>query len=72
MVPSLPDHESSHGYVALPETVRSPWWSLGFAGANALAAVYGFLQGAWPFGLIEIFWCLAALNRFRTRLARST
>ena len=47
---------------------RSPWWSLGFAGANALAAVYGFLQGAWPFGLIEIFWCLAALNRLRTRL----
>jgi len=28
VVPSLPDHESSHGYVALPETVRSPWWSL--------------------------------------------
>ena len=24
-----------------------------FAGACALASVYGFLQGAWPFGVIE-------------------
>lgn len=47
---------------------RSPWWSLGFAAANALASVYGFLQGAWPFGAIEVVWCLAALNRFRTRM----
>jgi len=28
VVPSDPDHESSHGYVVLPEAFRSPWWSL--------------------------------------------
>jgi voltage-gated potassium channel len=27
-VPSDPDHESSHGFVVLPEAQRSPWWSL--------------------------------------------
>ncbi|HEY3695327.1 hypothetical protein [Phenylobacterium sp.] len=43
---------------------RSPWWVLGFAGANACAAAYGFLQGAWPFGLAEIFWTAAALLRW--------
>ena len=32
---------------------RSPWFSLGFAGACALGSVYGFLQGAWPFGVVE-------------------
>ncbi len=44
---------------------RSPWWTLGFAAANLAAAIYGFLQGAWPFGLIETFWALAALMRWR-------
>jgi hypothetical protein len=28
---------------------RSPWFILAFAGACALASIYGFLQGAWPF-----------------------
>jgi voltage-gated potassium channel len=27
-VPSEPDRESSHGSVVLPESTRSPWWSL--------------------------------------------
>jgi hypothetical protein len=44
---------------------RSPWWTLGFAAANLAAAIYGFLQGAWPFGLIELFWMAAALLRWR-------
>ena len=30
---------------------RSPWFVLAFAGACGLASIYGFLQGAWPFGL---------------------
>ena len=30
---------------------RSPWFVLAFAGACGLALIYGFLQGAWPFGL---------------------
>lgn len=44
---------------------RSAWWTLGFAAANLAAAIYGFLQGAWPFGLIELFWMAAALMRWR-------
>jgi len=43
---------------------RSPWFVLGFAGACALASVYGFLQGAWPFGVVEAVWTLVALHRF--------
>jgi hypothetical protein len=35
---------------------RSPWFILAFAGACALGSVYGFLQGAWPFGVIEAVW----------------
>ena len=31
----------------------SPWFILAFAVACALGSVYGFLQGAWPFGLVE-------------------
>ena len=29
--------------------------TLGFAVVNLAAAIYGFAQGAWPFGLIETF-----------------
>jgi hypothetical protein len=46
---------------------RSPWFSLAFAGACALGSVYGFLQGAWPFGLVEAIWALVAINRWRLR-----
>jgi hypothetical protein len=35
---------------------RSPWFVLAFAGACILGSVYGFLQGAWPFGIIEAIW----------------
>jgi hypothetical protein len=44
---------------------RSRWFTLGFAGACALGSVYGFLQGAWPFGLIEAIWSVVALQRWR-------
>lgn len=46
---------------------RSKWWTLGFAGACALGSAYGFLQGAWPFGLVEGIWSLVALRRWWTR-----
>ncbi len=45
----------------------SPWWILGFAGACALASVYGFAQGAWPFGVVEAVWTAVALWRWRKR-----
>jgi hypothetical protein len=44
---------------------RSPWYVLGFAAACALGSTYGFLQGAWPFGLVEAVWTLVALHRWR-------
>ncbi len=43
---------------------RSPWFVLAFAGACVLASIYGFLQGAWPFGLVEAVWSLIALRRW--------
>jgi hypothetical protein len=47
---------------------RSPWFILAFAGACVLASMYGFLQGAWPFGLVEAVWSVVALYRWRSRL----
>ena len=46
---------------------RSPWYVLAFAGACALASVYGFLQGAWPFGVVEAIWAAVAVRRWRTK-----
>lgn len=43
---------------------KSPWWTLGFAAANLAAAAYGFLQGAWPFGVVEAIWSVVALRRW--------
>jgi hypothetical protein len=44
---------------------RSPWFVLAFAGACVLGSVYGFLQGAWPFGVLEAVWSLVALWRWQ-------
>jgi hypothetical protein len=43
---------------------RSVWFILAFAGACLLGSVYGFLQGAWPFGLVEAVWSVVALRRW--------
>jgi hypothetical protein len=43
---------------------RSPWFILAFAGSCALGSIYGFLQGAWPFGLVEGVWTLVAAQRW--------
>ncbi|MFY9658908.1 MAG: hypothetical protein WAK01_20385 [Methylocystis sp.] len=51
--------------VAYALEARSPWFILGFAFACALGSIYGFLQGAWPFGLVEGIWSLVALQRWR-------
>jgi hypothetical protein len=44
---------------------RSPWFIFAFALACVLASVYGFLQGAWPFGAVEAVWSVVALRRWR-------
>ena len=46
---------------------RSRWFVLAFAAACMLGSVYGFLQGAWPFGIVELIWSGVALQRWRTR-----
>ncbi|MDB5619086.1 hypothetical protein [Tardiphaga sp.] len=43
---------------------RSPWYVLAFAGACGLGSLYGFLQGAWPFGLVEAIWAGVALRKW--------
>jgi hypothetical protein len=42
---------------------RSPWFILAFAGACLASSAYGFLQGAWPFGVVEFVWSGVALRR---------
>lgn len=44
---------------------RSVWFILAFAGACALGSIYGFLQGAWPFGAVEAVWSIVAVHRWR-------
>ena len=43
---------------------RSPWFILAFAASCALGSAYGFLQGAWPFGLVEAVWSIVAVRRW--------
>ena len=45
---------------------RSPWFVLGFAVSCVLGSIYGFLQGAWPFGLVEAVWSVIAAKRWWT------
>ena len=37
---------------------------LAFAAGCALSSAYGFLAGAWPFGVVEAIWTFVALRRF--------
>jgi hypothetical protein len=46
---------------------RHPAYVLAFAAACVSASVYGFLQGAWPFGLVELAWSGVALRRWWLR-----
>ena len=50
---------------------RSPWFVLAFAAARALGSIYGFLQGAWPFGLVEAVWAGVAVYRWRARMLKA-
>ena len=44
---------------------RDARFILAFAVGCALSSAYGFLSGAWPFGVVENIWCGIALRRFR-------
>ena len=45
---------------------RSRWFIVAFAAACALGSIYGFLQGAWPFGIVEAIWAIVAARRWWT------
>jgi hypothetical protein len=49
---------------------RSTWFILAFAVSCALGSVYGFLQGAWPFGVVEAIWSVVALRRWYLAIHR--
>ena len=51
---------------------RSALFVLAFAGACLLTSVYGFMQGAWPFGLVESIWAGVAVARWRQRMSART
>jgi len=51
---------------------RSPVFILAFAGACLLGSIYGFLQGAWPFGAVELVWSGIAVDRWRKASQRTT
>lgn len=44
--------------------LRSHWFVLAFAFSCALGSTYGFLQGAWPFGLVEAVWSGVAVRKW--------
>jgi hypothetical protein len=46
---------------------RSPAFVLAFAGACLASSVYGFLQSAYPFGVVELVWSGVALRRWWVR-----
>ena len=46
---------------------RSAWFVAAFAAACVASSAYGFLQGAWPFGVVELVWSVIALRRWRLR-----
>jgi hypothetical protein len=43
---------------------RSRWFIFAFALSCMLGSIYGFLQGAWPFGAVEAVWSVVALRRW--------
>ena len=40
------------------------WWTLGFVLGCLAGSAYGFLQGAWPFGVVELFWAAVSFQRW--------
>ena len=46
---------------------RGRFYVAAFALGCVLSSVYGFLSGAWPFGVVEALWSFIALRRFRDR-----
>lgn len=43
---------------------RNPRFVLAFAIGCLLSSAYGFLSGAWPFGVVEVIWTVVAARRY--------
>ena len=41
---------------------------LAFALGCVLSSIYGFVSGAWPFGVVELVWAGVAVRRYRELL----
>ncbi|HKV46578.1 MAG TPA: hypothetical protein VJN69_00700 [Candidatus Acidoferrales bacterium] len=50
---------------------RHSTFVMAFGVSCLLASVYGFLQGAWPFGIVEAIWSVVAAKRWYTAAGRS-
>jgi hypothetical protein len=50
---------------------RSPAYILAFALGCLLSSVYGFLVGAWPFGVVEVIWAGIAVRRYAATASAS-
>lgn len=46
---------------------RAAAFVLAFAVACVASSAYGFMQGAWPFGVVEAVWALVAMRRWWLR-----
>ena len=46
---------------------RHPLFILAFAAGCLASAGYGFLAGAWPFGVVEAVWSAVAVRRYLAR-----
>lgn len=44
---------------------RAAGYVLAFAAACLASSAYGFAQGAWPFGVVELVWSVVALRRWQ-------
>ena len=51
---------------------RGKGFVLAFALGCALSSTYGFLVGAWPFGVVEAIWAHVAARRYFDRDSRPT
>ena len=48
---------------------RGNRYVFGFAVGCVLSSIYGFLSGAWPFGVVELIWSAIAFRRYRDLVA---
>ena len=51
--------------LATQQEQRGPRYILGFSCGCVASSLYGWLSGAWPFGVVELIWATIALRRYR-------